>query len=374
MKILVTTGIFPPDVGGPARFVPEVCKKLSINHDITVITYSNKSFEELRYDFKVLRLYRNSIKLIRFLKTIMTIYKVGKEVDVIFVNGLWLEVYITNIILKKKIYRKIVGDPVWEKFNNKNSNFIDFDKFQNAKKNFYYTFLTFLRNNSFKSSDLIIVPSDHLKLFVKKAGYNGEIIQINNGTKITEYNEEITDNNFLIVSRLVKHKNIDLVINTFKKINDNLSLNFKLDIVGDGPEYKSLENLINKLNLTEKIFLIGKKNEDEVEKYYKEAKFFIQASSYEGSPHSILEAINYNNFVIATNFGGVVEILSPNFSELIPLEHGMFNVETLYKVLENLLTNNLSTSSKTNEAKINLINNYNIINTINSYIKLFNYV
>jgi len=374
LKILVTTGIFPPDVGGPARFVPEVCKKLSINHDITVITYSNKPFEELRYDFKVLRLYRNSIKLIRFLKTIMTIYKVGKEVDVIFVNGLWLEVYITNIILKKKIYRKIVGDPVWEKFNNKNSNFIDFDKFQNAKKNFYYTFLTFLRNNSFKSSDLIIVPSDHLKLFVKKAGYNGEIIQINNGTKITEYNEEITDNNFLIVSRLVKHKNIDLVINTFKKINDNLSLNFKLDIVGDGPEYKNLENLINKLNLTEKIFLIGKKNEDEVEKYYKEAKFFIQASSYEGSPHSILEAINYNNFVIATNFGGVVEILSPNFSELIPLEHGMFNVETLYKVLENLLTNNLSTSSKTNEAKINLINNYNIINTINSYIKLFNYV
>ena len=374
MKILVTTGIFPPDVGGPARFVPEICKKLSLNHDITVVTYSNKPFEEFRYDFKVLRLNRNSIKLIRFLKTIMTIYKLGKEVDVIFVNGIWLEVYITNIILKKRIYRKIVGDPVWEKFNNKNNNFIDFDKFQNAKKNFYYTLLTFLRNNSFKSSDLIIVPSDHLKLFVRKAGYNGKIIQINNGTKITEYNEEITDNNFLIVSRLVKHKNIDLVIKTFKKINDNLSLNFKLDIVGDGPEYKNLENLINKLNLTEKIFLIGKKNEAEVEKYYKEAKFFIQASSYEGSPHSILEAINYKNFVIATNFGGVIEILSPNFSELIPLEQGMINVETLYKVLENMLTNNLSTTSKTNEAKKNLINNYNINDTINSYIKLFNYV
>jgi len=374
LKILVTTGIFPPDVGGPARFVPEICKNLSINHDITVITYSNKPFEEFRYDFKVLRIYRNSIKLIRFLKTIMTIYKFGKEVDVIFVNGLWLEVYITNIILKKRIYRKIVGDPVWEKFNNKNSNFIDFDKFQNAKKNFYYTFFTFLRNNSFKSSDLIIVPSDHLKLFVRKTGYNGEIIQINNGTKITEYNEEVTDNNFLIVSRLVKHKNIDLVIKTFKKINDNLSLNFKLDIVGDGPEYKNLENLINKLNLTEKIFLIGKKNETEVEKYYKEAKFFIQVSSYEGSPHSILEAINYNNFVIATDFGGVVEILSPNFSELISLEQGMFNVETFYKVLENMFTNNLSTNLKTNEAKKNLINNYNINDTINSYLKLFNYV
>ena len=373
MKVLVTTGIFPPDVGGPARFVPEICKKLSINHDITVITYSNKPFEELRYDFKVLRLNRNSIKLIRFLKTIISIYKFGKDVDVIFVNGLWLEVYITNIILKKRIYRKIVGDPVWEKFNNKTSNFIDFDQFQKAKKNFYYTFLTFLRNNSFKTSNLIIVPSDHLKLFLKKTGYNGEIIKINNGTKITEYNEEITDNNFLIVSRLVKHKNIDLVIKAFKKINDNLSFNFKLHIVGDGPEYKNLENLIKKLNLTEKIFLTGKKNEVEVEKYYKEAKFFIQASSYEGSPHSILEAINYNNFVIASNFGGVVEILSANYSELIPLEQGMFNVETLYNILENTLKNNLATKSKTIEAKNKLINHYNINNTINSYIKLFDY-
>jgi len=373
LKVLVTTGIFPPDVGGPARFVPEICKKLSINHDITVITYSNKPFEELRYDFKVLRLNRNSIKLIRFLKTIISIYKFGKDVDVIFVNGLWLEVYITNIILKKRIYRKIVGDPVWEKFNNKTSNFIDFDKFQNEKKNFYFTFLTFLRNNSFKSSDLIIVPSDHLKLFVRKTGYNGEIIQINNGTKITEYNEEVTDNNFLIVSRLVKHKNIDLVIKAFKKINDNLSFNFKLHIVGDGPEYKNLENLIKKLNLTEKIFLTGKKNEVEVEKYYKEAKFFIQASSYEGSPHSILEAINYHNFVIASNFGGVVEILSADYSELIPLEQGMFNVETLYNILENTLKNNLATKSKTIEAKNKLINHYNINNTINSYIKLFDY-
>ena len=373
MKILVTTGIFPPDVGGPARFVPEISEKLSLNHEITVVTYSNKPYEEFEYNFKVFRLNRNSIKLIRFLKTIKAIYKFGKDVDVIFVNGLWLEVYITNILLKKRIYRKVVGDPVWEKFNNKNNNFINFDKFQNEKKNFYYTFLTFLRNNSFKSSNLIIVPSDHLKLFLKKTGYNGEIIKINNGTKITEYNEEITDNNFLIVSRLVKHKNIDLVIKAFKKINDNLSFDFKLHIVGDGPEYKNLENLIKKLNLTEKIFLTGKKNEVEVEKYYKEAKFFIQASSYEGSPHSILEAINYHNFVIASNFGGVVEILSANYSELIPLEQGMFNVETLYNILENTLTNNLATKSKTIEAKNKLINHYNINNTINSYIKLFDY-
>ncbi len=51
----------------------------------------------------------------------------------------------------------------------------------------------------------------------------------------------------------------------------------------------------------------------------------------------------------------LVEILSPNYSELIPLEQGMFNVKTLYNILENILTNNLSTLSKINEAKNNLI-------------------
>ena len=40
---------------------------------------------------------------------------------------------------------------------------------------------------------------------------------------------------------------------------------------------------------------------------------------------------------------------------------------------ENTLTNNLSTKSKTIEAKNKLINHYNINNTINSYIKLFDY-
>lgn len=371
MKILVTTGIFPPDVGGPARFVPEICKKLALNNDVSVVTYSDKTSDNFEYDFKVYRLNRNYLKIIRFLKTIKTIYKIGKDVDIVFVNGLWLETYITNILLKKTIYRKIVGDPVWEKYNNKNNKFIEFDEFQKVKVNFFYSLLKLLRNRSIKASNLIIVPSNHLKSFVKNTGFSGEIIKINNGTFISEYSEVNNNNNFLIVSRLVKHKNIDLVINAFKKINENLDLKFILKIVGDGPEYNNLENLVQKLNLSGQIFLEGRKDELELEKYYKEATFFIQASSYEGSPHSVLEAINYNNYVLATNFGGVVEILSPNYSELIPLNHGKFDVKILYNILENILINKVATLSKLNEAKNNLDKNYNINSTIDSYLKLF---
>ena len=37
MNILITTGIYPPDVGGPARFVPLIAEKLSNKNNVKVI-------------------------------------------------------------------------------------------------------------------------------------------------------------------------------------------------------------------------------------------------------------------------------------------------------------------------------------------------
>ena len=34
MNILITTGIYPPDVGGPAKFVPLISKHLSNENEV----------------------------------------------------------------------------------------------------------------------------------------------------------------------------------------------------------------------------------------------------------------------------------------------------------------------------------------------------
>ena len=109
MNILITTGIYPPDVGGPAKFVPLISEHLSNENKVKIITLSEDS--KLNQDEKnqVHRIKRNQNKIIRFLKTVLLIIKYGKNVEVIFVNGLWLEVYIANLVLRKKIVRKIVG-------------------------------------------------------------------------------------------------------------------------------------------------------------------------------------------------------------------------------------------------------------------------
>ena len=47
MKILITVGIYPPDIGGPASFVPKIAKMLSENeHDVTVICLSDNKFSD----------------------------------------------------------------------------------------------------------------------------------------------------------------------------------------------------------------------------------------------------------------------------------------------------------------------------------------
>ena len=69
MNILITTGIYPPDVGGPARFVPLIAEKLSNKNNVKVITLSEKLSNFDKTDYQVIRIVRRQNKIIRFFKT-----------------------------------------------------------------------------------------------------------------------------------------------------------------------------------------------------------------------------------------------------------------------------------------------------------------
>ena len=78
MNILITTGIYPPDVGGPAKFVPLISKHLSNENEVRIITLSEDF--KLNQDEKnqVHRIKRNQNKIIRFLKLFYQLLNLGK--------------------------------------------------------------------------------------------------------------------------------------------------------------------------------------------------------------------------------------------------------------------------------------------------------
>ena len=214
MNILITVGIFPPDIGGPASFVPKISNFLIENgHNVKIICLAEVENNHTEDNLDVIRIKRSNSLPIRWVKTIYQIVKNGKESDLIFVNGLGIESTIANLLLKKQLIRKIVGDPVWERAYNQNKTTESFDEFQKNKHSFLIEVQKLLRNWSINSAEIVITPSDHLKSFVSGLGFSNKILKINNGVDITDIkktNIHKTDVNLLIISRLVVQKNINI--------------------------------------------------------------------------------------------------------------------------------------------------------------------
>ena len=71
MKVFITVGIFPPDIGGPASFVPKVAQLFFDNgNEVKVLCLSDEKHQD-HYDYDVIRIMRFTNKLIRWPLTIL---------------------------------------------------------------------------------------------------------------------------------------------------------------------------------------------------------------------------------------------------------------------------------------------------------------
>ena len=375
MKILITVGIFPPDIGGPASFVPKIAKHLQENgFEVTIICLSNEKIVD-NESFKIIRILRNQNLMIRWIKTIFKMIYNGRNADTIFVNGLPMEAYIANLFLRKKLIRKIVGDWAWERGRNKGIINDSFDEFQKNKHNLHLEIAKFSRGWTATKADLVITPSVHLKNVVKNWGvsennlkviYNGTKIQ----SKITKKENEVL--HFITVGRLAPWKNIDKIIQAMAILNEK-GFNFIFNIVGSGPLNEKLKILVKELKLENKIFFLGQKNTEELNKIYLDSDIYIQASGYEGLPHVILEAINFNLSIISTPIGGTNEILLDGKNGwILKLKDKKAPDEfDLQEIIYELVDNKTKSNNLIHNAKEYLIENFDEDKNLNKYIELF---
>ena len=371
MRVLVTVGIFPPDIGGPATFVPKIAKYFQdeLNYEIEILTLSDNKNSNINDDFSVKRIDRNLPIIYRWLKTIFTIYKLGKNKDLIFVNGLGTEATIANIFMNKKIIRKIVGDPVWERAYSKAKISESFDEFQIKNYGFSISLQKKVRSFSIKKSDIVVTPSQHLKNFILNLGFKNKIEIINNGVFIPEENTNIFTNdqiNITIVSRLVSHKNIEKIIKAISDLNSPL---INLNIIGDGPELNQLQKISLESNNKDNIIFHGKLNRDEIDHIFLNSDIYIQASNYEGLPHSLLEAMSYGIPVLCTPVGECKEILgNEDRGYILDLPVSKNNIKS--KISQ--IIGEKDIANKKGERGKDFINEkYNLTNSFNLYKNLF---
>jgi glycosyltransferase involved in cell wall biosynthesis len=319
MKVLLTSGIYEPDIGGPATFIPALAQALVIQkHKVKVITLGKFSKEDSSKPWNLRKIPRRC-KFLRIPRTIFGIYTESKNSEVIFANGLFIETALAIFLRREKIkgIAKIVGDPVWERAVNHGKTQLGLQEFNiSTKYDFGFIAQRILFNWAFGKFEIIICPSKELSSLVKKWLPRKNVKVLHNGTNCHIFNEnriKNTEYDLILVSRLVEWKNVDKVLEALR------GLNFKIGIIGTGPEQVKLIEISKSFNLN--IDFLGLMAKEQVQEKLTQSKVFILYSDYEGLSFALIEAMANGLAVIASSNKGNSSVITNDLDGiLVPLQ------------------------------------------------------
>jgi glycosyltransferase involved in cell wall biosynthesis len=162
---------------------------------------------------------------------------------------------------------------------------------------------------TYRKADLIIANS---KKVAKDVGFFSKCKttsvypgSFNKFKKKVRYNNK-SPKQIIWIGRLAKEKGIDILLESFNKINKK---KYILKIIGDGPLRKKFESKINFYGLRNNIKLLG--FQKKIFHYLKKSDLLINTSFFEGFPNVVIEALSQSVPVICSKSnGGINEILA----------------------------------------------------------------
>ena len=167
---------------------------------------------------------------------------------------------------------------------------------------------------------------------------------------------------FINVARFHPVKNHKLLIKAFARVVKEYP-NSMLNLVGDGERIQECRQLVKNLNLEDKIIFWG--NCSNIYAMLKEADVFVLSSDSEAMPISILEAMACSLPIIATNVGGVSEMISGN--GILVQKNSLDELEEAMKrmIHDQDLRENYS------KASYHLVKKFDVSNIVDQYIELY---
>jgi glycosyltransferase involved in cell wall biosynthesis len=194
-------------------------------------------------------------------------------------------------------------------------------------------FISNSKNIKRKNAKALRIPLNKIKVIYR--GRKSEIfekIEQNQIEKIIKEFQLNKNKTLISVGRLIKTKAHNEIIEAFAGISKNFP-DWKLLIVGEGPDKRHLSSLIDHLKMRDKIILTGNRNDVPV--LLKTASAFVFSSHLEGLPGAIIEAMFAKVPVICSNIPENLECVSPN--EALIFEKG--NINALQKHLIDFMSN-----------------------------------
>ncbi len=136
---------------------------------------------------------------------------------------------------------------------------------------------------------------------------------------------------FLSVGNLVNNKGHDLVIRALREFPEACLL-----VIGEGEEARNLNSLARSLAIQDRVRFLGAMPQKELARYFGMADALVLASSREGWPNVLLEAMACGTPVVAANVGGTPEIVTAPQAGVLMNERSVTGVvEASRRLFEN---------------------------------------
>ena len=311
MRILMHSIYFPPEVGGLETHVATLCKALmKRGHDVTVVTsHSIKSAPKFEvYDgIKVHRVFCPKKSTLGWTVTsiaaIPKVYSLSKDIDI-------LHAHTFPSIVPCAPPAKIRKIPFVATIHT--SHFLRL-----AKKAFWRKVLKFL----LKKPDIILAPSKEIKDVCVDIAPNIKAYSLINAVDIERFKptkpviDRINNEKIIIVPRRLFEKNgVEYAIRALPLVREKVSAH--LYLIGDGPLREKLIRLANELGITDFVHFLGAKPNKEMPGYLSSADVVVIPSLIEATSVAALEAMACERVVVASNVGGLPEIVTEKTGKL----------------------------------------------------------
>jgi glycosyltransferase involved in cell wall biosynthesis len=313
MRVLVVSGIWPPDIGGPASHAPEVAEfLLSRGHRVEAAITADAPPAEQPYPVHWVD--RRLPPGVRHARGVELVARRGRKADVIYTTGMFGRSSVAAALARRPLVVKLTADPAYERAKRWRLFGGTIAEFQREPPAASLP-LRLLRDADVHRASHVIFPSAYLRELGLGWGLDPARVSLlpNPTPPIPELAsrddlrrrfgfEGIT---LVFAGRLTAQKSLEVAIEAVGRVDG-----VELVIVGDGPDRAAVEALGGAR-------FLGPQPRRQVLELFRAADAGILSSSWENFPHVVVEALAVGTPFISTRAGGVAEVVTDGENGLI---------------------------------------------------------
>jgi glycosyltransferase involved in cell wall biosynthesis len=313
VKVLIVSGIWPPDVGGPASHAPDVADFLrGRGHEVEVVTTADARPAPQAYPVRAVP--RHHLVGIRHYRGAALVHRRAREVDVVYTTGMFGRSAFGSSLARKPYVVKLTADPAFERSRRRGLVEGDVDEFQHRRAGPAVALLRLARNAELRRAAHVFTPSAYLRKLALSWGVPQERVSVlpNPVPVLHDLPEReelrrsfgLNGATVAFAGRLTAQKSLTRALDAVASAEG-----VQLVIAGDGPDREALERHAAATGIAERVTFLGAQPRRRIVELFRAADASILSSSWENFPHTVVEALAVGTPVLAMEAGGVGEVV-----------------------------------------------------------------